>query len=456
MRRLTFVALALAAACGREVQGDPAPLDAFYRPTGIAFHDGALLVASSNFDLAYVGGEGGTVIAVDPLLHPTEVRGGTHVSSFTGDLAVSDAGCGATRWALVASRYSNVLFQLTLGTGGAPSCDPATPCEIPLEGAGSVADPLAVTAVCAGHPRAFVAYLRSSDGRGHVSEYDLVPRAVEDRPRLRSSSLAAGPVRAFAYDQVHDRLWMAVLATSVPSPLTWVELGGDCRIDVAASDGGCIVQAVTASDMPVGLEVRGIAFANQGAPGQSPAVRRVYLTGRRYDVGAAATAGGRTVDLGGSLVVADLVENSLGRVDLNVVRTIPIGRGAGEIRVLPARPGMRDVVAALATDDGELWLYDDETFAVRVFGRNGSTGAPVLGHLPYSIAIDPTIRTDPITLAEEVRIYATSFQESFVTPIDVPLDDPEGACMLDATDTCVVTDDDPAAPPRRISGGGTP
>ncbi len=455
MRRLAFVSLAVAAACGTQVQGNPAPLDQFYKPTGIAFHDGSLLVASSNFDLLYTGNEGGTVIAVDPSTDPAVLRpDGVHVGSFTGDLAVTDGCQGATApYAIVASRFSNVLYQLKLGPTGV-SCDAgdaATPCQVPL-GNGSLADPLAVEVVCKpgaaplGRHSAFFAYLRSFDGRGWVSEYTL-----GSPHELRSFAFSAGVVRSFEYDPVHDRLWMAILATSARAPLAWMELGGGCKVDSAGSD-GCTFGSISLQQMPAALEVRDIAFANQSAPGQDQSVRRVYFTGRLYDVNAAATVGGRTTDLGGLIVVADLVENALGGVDMQVVRTIEIGRGAGAIRVLPPRGAdTRDIVAALATDEGELWLYDDETLAVKVLGRSPTAGAPVLGHVPYALAFDPTVIGSAHGATNVVRLYVASFQESFVTPVDVPLDDVESACMLDDAGLCAP--DDGTSPPRRITGG---
>jgi len=136
------------------------------------------------------------------------------------------------------------------------------------------------------------------------------------------------------------------------------------------------------------------------------------------------TAGGRTVDYGGVLLVVDLVENAFGGVDVQLVNSFPIGKGAQDVRVLPAREPLgtrRDVVAALAIDDGEVWIYDDENLSIASFLRSGVTGAPELGHQPYGLAADPEL------VGTVARLYVSSFSESFITPIDVPLDAPDQA-----------------------------
>jgi hypothetical protein len=83
------------------------------------------------------------------------------------------------------------------------------------------------------------------------------------------------------------------------------------------------------------------------------------------------------------------------------------------------RPGNADVVAVLAVDEGELLIYDDETRSVHTFTRSDATGAPELGHQPYGLAWDPAL------VGTMARLYVGSFAESFVTPIDVPLDAPD-------------------------------
>jgi hypothetical protein len=177
-----------------------------------------------------------------------------------------------------------------------------------------------------------------------------------------------------------------------------------------------VAGSATFAALSSGIELRSMALSS--APG---APRRAYLVGRRYEPLSAAANGARTVDLGGVLLVVDLVDDAFGGIEVQVVNEVDFGRGAQDVRVLPAIParaGMRDVVAALAIDADELLIYDDETGAHRVVGRSAVTGAPELGHQPSGLAVDP----DP--LATVARLYVGSFSESFVTPVDVPLDAP--------------------------------
>jgi len=119
--------------------------------------------------------------------------------------------------------------------------------------------------------------------------------------------------------------------------------------------------------------------------------------------------------------------------------------------VLPARAGKRDVVAALATDSGRITIYDDETGTVVGVGADlagtSPTGAPLVGHAPIALARDPVLKPGNVA-----RLYVVSFQESYVTAIDVPLDDPAAACLVAAGGGCAAGPD----AVRRISGGVAP
>ncbi len=428
MRRLVWCAVALALACGETAKTQPGPLDRIYRPTGLAVESGRLLVASSNADLLYDDETGGSVIALDPAsLDSVRVAGAVTVRSFAGDLAVARTtsqdpaardpeACGTAvpgALALFATRGSNTLNTLRVASDGKLSCDR---CGIPLSG--TFSDPFAVTVACGpGRASAFVGYLRSPDGGAWLTEYDLATGA------LRSARVGAGPVRAFAYDAARDRLYLVGLATGVPTPLRWLELGG-CTFGLAAGAGGCSVGSASLATLPPGIELRSIALAHPfpGAP------QRAFLTGRLYDTAAAATAGARTTDFGGRLLVVDLVDNAQGGVDVRPVgEPIDIGKGAQDVRVLPMRTGRRDVVAAVAIDDGVLTILDDDTGAWTQFRRSdgapSATGAPVLGHQPFGIAVDPVVT------GAAARLYVGSYGENYVTPIDVPLDAPDQAAF---------------------------
>jgi hypothetical protein len=434
VQRLLFGVLALAAACSETARVPPAPVDRFYRPTGMAVHGERLLVASSNSDLRFDFDEGGSVIAVAPT---TGADAATRISavripSFAGELAVADAGdCGLdTTLALVPVRGDDAVFAVDVAADGALSC--GSRCEVPLSG--RFGDPNAIVVACgADRARAFVGYLRGVDAVAWVSAIDLRElRAAtpSGAPLVESGTLGAGPVRGMAYDALKERLWVTGVATSAPTPLRAIELGGGCSIARDLRDGGCPRLSIATSALPAGLELRGIALSSEASNPAPAEPRRVYLTARRYETEVAASAGGRTTDLGGVLVVADLVEAAAG-VELRVVRTIEeVGAGAAAVAVLPGRgPLIRDVVAAIASDSGDLVIYDDETGERRRFARDPSTGAPLLGRVPWSLAVQPLPEGASAVCgaAPCARIFVSSFEESFVTAIDVPLDAPTTA-----------------------------
>ncbi len=430
MRRLAWSVAALAVACGTEAKLEAGPLDRMYLPTGLAVHDHKLLVASSNADLRYDDETGGSVIAFDPTnLDAIRIvpHGAVNIRSFAGDLAVADKdACGIPEaLAIVATRGSNTLNVLTISDLGALSCDR---CGIPISA--SFVDPLAVAVACGGgKTRAFVGYLRAASSEAWISEYYLATSPNNPAGTLRNGLVGVGPVRALAYDAAHDRLYVAGLATGQPTPLRWLDLGG-CKVGETGA-GACTVGQAAIPAIPPGVELRSIALAHPFAT----APQRAFLTGRVYDPTSAATAGGRTVDYGGLLIVVDLVENAFGGVDIELVDSLPIGRGAQDVRVLPPRGlDRRDVVVALAVDDGELWIYDDDTGSLARFGRNAATGAPELGHQPYGLAVDAEL------VGTVARLYVGSFAESFVTPIDVPLATPDQPVFAGGTQ-------------RKISGG---
>jgi hypothetical protein len=437
VRRLAFVALLVAAACGSSAKPDPGPLDQLYFPTGVgvvrsprvAGGEARLLVASSNADLRFDDETGGAVVALDPAQDPVRRPGGLNVRSFAGDLALTDPEfCGTDDLAVFATRGSNTLNVLRVSGEGALSCDA---CDVPLTG--TFSDPLAVAVACQGaQKRAFVGHLASPSGQAWITEYDLANRSLG-----ASFSIGAGPARAFAYDHDHDRLYVAGLATGTPTPLRWIELGG-CTLPPGA--GGCTVGEATFPALAAGLELRSIALSDL-ASNPDPTKRRAYLTGRSYSLTAAATAGARIDDSGGVLLVVDLVENPFGGVDVQVVREEAIGRGAQDVRVLPPRVGKRDLVAALSVDDAILWIYDDETTALKAFPRTGPEGG--VGHQPYGLAVDPE------AVGSVARIYVGSFGDSFVTPVHVPVD---AASPVDAA-FVVTTIVGGNVESRRIRGG---
>jgi hypothetical protein len=255
---------------------------------------------------------------------------------------------------------------------------------------------------------AFVSFLRTPSSRGQIVEIDLDSGAT-----LSSRDVGVGPVRSFAYDELTERLFMTSVESGTMAPLRWLELAGSCPVGVATAGGGCPIGGIDLASFLRGAELRGVALSNP-QPGRT---RRAFVAARLYNADLAASIGSRPgFDVGGMLFVLDLVEGRTG-LEPRLAGMFDVGLGANEVEVLPVRAGMRDLVAVTASDDGLLWIYDDEQEAlVRVFGRDPRTGIPLLGRQPFGLAV----RDD----GASARLFVSSFEDGFVTPVDVPLDAP--------------------------------
>lgn len=411
MRRLFWVLLALPVACSELSDVEPGPTTSFYRPMGIGVHEGNLVVASSNADLRYDDESGGSVISVDPASGAW--RGGVNIRSFAGELAIADpTRCGVPgALALIPVRGSDVLYRIAIGAGGALSCGEG--CELSLGGHGAT-DPFAIGVACdgAGFARVYVGYLRAVNGAATITQIDLTQPDSADGA-VQHASFGIGQMRAFAFDPTRKRLYAAQSATGSATVIRHVELLGGCRFDAAVSQGGC--PSGTVALLP-GIEPRGIALSRADGPEPS---RRVYVSARVYDPAAAAAVGVRVGEVGGVLIVGDLVEDLTGQTQLQIVKVVrPLGYGAGALALLPGRgPAVREVVAMLASDSGELLLFDDETDDAVLIGRDPGSGHPLLGASPFGLAVDP------VASGGLAHVYVGSFLESFVTRIDVTLAD---------------------------------
>lgn len=464
MRALAALLLVLAA-CGEPASVRAPPLDRFLSPSGLALTasparpgggSSALLVVSGNYDLAYDGATGGTLLSVNPdlaadggsagqpggALVKLPAGGGARLGSYGGDLAVVDGvTCpgyvdpishgGAT--ALVASRYTTKLHRVPLeADGGVLPCD-GPGCALPF--ASGLLDPYAVTVACrpdGARRSAFVGFLGvSSMGgialAGHVAEVNLDDGSGAVPPFF---PLGFAPISDLAYDAQTDRLFVATrpaisVAPSTRASLYVVDLGR-CR----PGDTGCPPpHEVDLSASLRGADLQDLAFSNV-QPGLR---RRLYVAARVYDVSLFALLGVRpTNDSAGALLVLDLEEDALGHPALKVQRILRLGIGPGRVAVLPVRPvkddltPRRDLVVVTTSQDGAVAVYDDETGqVVRIISIDAGTGAPEAGRSPYSLAVEPAT-TGPAT-APVARVYVGAFAQSVVTPVDVPLLSPWAA-----------------------------
>lgn len=452
--RSLLLALALALACAKGASRPNAPTDRLHFPAWIASSGEQLLVVNLDQNLAY---ENGAVVALDPVPaasgdpnRPASGLGpGVPVPNMAGKLLVVDAatagdcaesfltgdGGYALPFALVAGRFDNALYEVPL--------DPVT--GVPSGGARridlhpvSASVPYAVGFSCGidRRPRAWVSYQTGQNDVGYVSQIDLgqepLPAGMR---RIVQVNTGLGPARSFAYDGAHDRLYFTGKEHDLRAPVRWIDVGSGCRVFANGvqdeREGGCHVDG----GFDLSLQLRGaepneIALSSAEFPCTSGDLtgncRRAYLSVRMYDADLAAFLGSRpSTDVGGKLVVLELPEGGLGRPEPQVVADLDIGVMAGELHVIP-RSGKRDLVAVTAVDDDLLWLYDDEIGAmVKVFGRD-AMGVPALGHLPTGIASRDMG-------GGVVRLFVTSYEDNWVSAVDVPSADPAAAWLVRVT-----------------------
>jgi hypothetical protein len=451
MKRIGLLLVLALSACSENLPHTQPPMDHFFFPAGLALtpvaggNQQALLVVSANFDLRYDRQAGATLLSVDPRLDAAggstgrpdqalvKFGSGAQLGSYAGPVAIADANtctklAGGAR-AFVASRYTRKLYQFPLGAGGAVDpCPAGATCEVAL--ATDLLDPAAVGLACQADGKrqsVFVGYLRAPAKDGFaaetawLSEFDLGNLAAAPR----TFPLGLGPVGDMAYDALTDRLYAVGRYAGLTAPLFILDLPSCKSSDQVTTDNpnGCQAPRVQTVDLYgslAGAELAGIALSNP-RPGRP---RRAYVSVRLYDEGYANAIRARPpFDVGGALMVIDLEENAFGRTLAKVLSVIPIGLGAGAVRVLPVRPGLADLVVVPCSGDGTIQLYDDEAGAVvRVVGLDETTGAPEAGHVPYAAAVEDR--------GTEALVYVASFRDWTVSVLKVPMADPTSADLL--------------------------
>jgi hypothetical protein len=427
---LAAAAIAALAACGASTTLPPAPPTLVRYPVGIAIAGDQLLVVSSNFDGTYSEKEGGAVtgFTLPPSPGQPLATTGVNIGSLGGEIAIADAtACELDQTlALVPSRTTGELYRIGIGADGTLSCGAG--CALPMRS--DMGDPYGVTVACppGGRKRAFVSALRTPNLEALVAMIDLSSWQVQ------VGDFGSASARSLAYQAERDRVFFTSLEAGLTAPLRWIDLGGDCRIDVALTDPtACPAGVLDLFPIVRGADLRGIALSNARADRS----RRAYVAARVFDADLAASIGARPAgDVGGVLLVLDLLDGPDGRAEPKLVDWVDMGIGVSEVAVLPQRPAVpcasdpagcvpRDLVAVTSGDDGLLSIYDDEVGSVRaVFARDPATGIPVLGRYPYGLAVGPT--ADPGT----VRVYVGAFNDGWVSAVDVPLAAPASATLV--------------------------
>ncbi len=426
--------LALLAACAQGANREDAPLDRVHYPAGAAFSDGQLLVVNTDQDLAY---EGGSLLAFDP--DTGEPQGGVAVPYMAGRLRVVDAAAAAgcdlgpdspyqVPFAMVPGRSEKSLLVVRLPLA-AGAQDLRRTIDLRADGAAYPYD-AALTCGADGTPRAWVSFQRGLDDRGYVAQLDLSGATFP--PPVVQVFTGLGSPRSFAWDRDHDRLYFTTREFRRRAPIRWIEIGGGCKpFEGGIQDerrGGCHVdeQGIDLSAHLVGAEPNGIALSSGLRPcvyGEAGELcRRMYVSVQLYDADLARYLDARpSGDVGGKLVVLELSESGLGGPSVRWLRDVDIGKIAGDVLVI-GREGRGDLVVTTAVHDDLLWIFDDERGVMaRVFGRL-ATGVPELGHKPTGLA-------SRALDGDTVRVFVTSYEDHWVSAVDIPLADPTEASV---------------------------
>jgi hypothetical protein len=456
--KIVALLAALAAGCTDRYAPPAPPLDAFYFPVGVAVRPlasgkSALLVVSTNFDLRYDESFGGTVLSVDPdasaPIAPDGTGGGLAVlgalsiASFGGEVSWTDSVDTGGAWrppgsycpelsadpvlaaggakVLVASRALLEIYAIDMDASGSLSLGAAGVTQLPVQ----YLDPYGVTVVCGspgGLPEAYayVTHLRGVNNQGWVSRLDL--RTGEVLPL----AVGAGSTYTSALDARTGKLFVST-RLAVGNTLRWF----DARPPppVLADIGYPAVSELPVSGIITGGLTRDLAVSSDG--------RFLYVSLQLFDSQVFATTG-QIVTQGGALAAFDLTPTPLNQPRLGLFRLASTCFGAGQLRVLPPRPGKGDLIAVSCDVEGAMAIYDAEVEkVVRYVGLDPVLGTPEFGRMPFGLAverIDPSRAVAPASPCRPGRacdrIYVASFEQNLVNVVELDPDEPTGAELV--------------------------
>ncbi len=454
-KRIAVLALAAAAGCSDSFPPVPGPLDRFYFPVGLAvrrlpvtagfpYGRTALLVVSSNFDLAYDFDVGGAILAVDPDASGNAmagdpslaVLGGLNIGSYGGEvdyLAGSGAGwnelpghdCqplagrlspGAAK-VVTASRGRREIYQIDMDPKGSLACDGCAQ-ALPR----GVLDPFDVTPTCSAPgsgtvARIYVTHLQTLGNVGLVTELDFLAGTT--------STLLIGAASTFSstFDPDSGRLFVSTRVSSIDQvPMSWF------NALTLPSGGEPLVQAHNvAADVPGGLTREFAIFKDART---TPPTVTGFLRLELFDYDIAARTGS-FVTTGGALAVYDLTPNALGEPAMRLLRVVPTCNGSGQLRVLP-RSGSGALLALTCDLDGTLLFYDDDVGAmVGRIGLDPTSGGPLLGRSPFGLAVESREATRCLQNTNAcTRLYVSAFDTSVVSLVELDVRNPGAATIV--------------------------
>jgi len=378
------------AGCAEEFHGKP-PLQQDVRfPIGLAVDvdRSTLLVANSNFDLAY---EGSSIVAID--VETNRFRDAfVAMGSFPGELTLTSSPEGDSAWIYAAVRGDNSLTWFSTGTKGGkfsmlcndegdaelPECSGAhvvTEGAVPEETDGVWTDqdvelgtdPISV-ALLPGEPgspdRILVASLRS----GLISLLDL---GADGAPKVVAQYQASMGVNGLAVDPVTGRIFV----TSKYTPVVY-------RLAVVEAEKGPELHLERVIPLP-----------------------SIYQSGD-YGRGIATAQNGRYLLISYRAPAAILVLNGGDEeltIEQEMVKVIPVGRSPGYIRVFDSGQGGAETAYVMCFGDDKVWAIDTESL-LPVDSINVGAG-------PYEMAA--------LLTADMQRGYVSNFLGHTISVVDL-------------------------------------
>ncbi len=467
---IALLALGTAAGCQDSFPNVQPPLDIFYFPVGMAvrqapptaeapFGSSQLVVVNSNFDLRYDLDTGGTVLVVDPDRSQDSEDGGQlsvlgsfRIASFGGEVGMVDGAClpgwpdcssacpvlaadptiaaGGARL-ILASRSNQTLYRMSMAGDGSLTCGDSCPYVLPIERL----DPYGVSVACSTDARvpsayAFVTHLQSANNLGWLTRVNLEPGAEED---VLGLVLGSNATYSSLYDANSDLVFVSA-ATSLNAQFRWF----NPLVTLSSVDGFAVPDYTGPffSNFLPGAVARDMALSSDG--------RRLYVTVLLYDLTLALQTGAFFTQ-GGALAVFDLTESAFAEPRMALLGVERTCLGAGQIRRLPSRPGKPDLFAISCDLEGSLAIYDSAARSVvQYIGLDPDSGLPVLGRMPFGLAvepIDPRRATTPVQGApyslspctsghDCQRIYVGSFLNNWVNVLELDPDQPSRVALV--------------------------
>ena len=468
---LALLAFLVAAGC-RDSFPDQVPAEGIvYYPVGLAVRQlpptpaspagsSQLAIVSSNFDLRYAEQTGGTVQIVDPDASQDTAEGGTvslyangflRIGSFGGQVALADLSCppgwpscpsacpqlasdpvvadGGAKL-LVASRSLTSLYVADMSRDGALTCDEGCVKALELQ----YLDPYGVEIVCnsrGGEDRAdaMFTHLAGVNGQGWLSRVGMA------QGTWSPIALGVPPTYGLAYDRTQDLLYVSGVAQTFLAPLRWM----NPSVTNATSGGFEFPTYVSASTTTVvaGSVARAIGVSNDGL--------RLFVSLILYDADILLSTG-TLVSQGGALAVYSIARTGAMQPALAILDLVPTCAGRGDLKVLPPRPGKGDLVAMTCDQQGVLVLYDEDLGDIaRYIGLDPDTGLPLLGVLPWGIAVEPIDPARAITSPSPngayqpspcvpgkacTRMYVGSFKDNWINILELVPDEPEAVALV--------------------------